>query len=110
MDISKNVPASKAPWLQPGAQIYVRISLADIPEWNWSSDRSPDEGRKIEVRVCTLDSEPKVGTFIREIDDEFVANIKNDYKYPKLAFEDGTRFNLYTNTRNWLAYYWKYTD
>jgi hypothetical protein len=110
MDISKTAPASKASWLQPGAQVYVRISLADIPEWNWSSDRYPDEGRKLEVRFDTLEGEQHLGTFIREVDDDFVANIKNDYKYPKLVLEDSSRLNLYTRDRSWLPYYWKYTD
>lgn len=110
MDISKNAPASKAPWLKPGAQVYVRLSLADVPEWNWSGDRMPDEGRKLEVRLNTLDSTPVVGTFLREVEEEFVNSVKNDYKYPKLALEDGSRFKLYSGLHQWMAYYWKYID
>lgn len=110
MDISKSAPASKADWLKPGAQVYARLSLADIPEWNWSSDRSPELGRKIELRLDTLNNESKVGTFIREADADFVSRNKNTYEYPKLALEDGNRINLYTSTSNWLPYYWKYLD
>ena len=70
----------------------------------------PEEGRKIEVRLSTLEGESKVGKFVRDVDEEFVRLAKNEYKYPKLEFEDGLRYNLYTNTHNWLAYYWKYID
>lgn len=110
MDISKNAPASKAPWLKPGAQVYIRLSLADIPEWNWSSDSMPDEGRKIEIRINSLDGETHVGQFIRETDEGFVNSVKNDYKYPKIVLDDESRFNLYSNTHNGVAYYWKYVE
>ena len=110
MDISKNAPASRADWLKPGAQVYARLSLADIPEWNWSGDRYPEVGRKIELRLDTLESDSKIGTFVRETDEEFVSRNKNTYEYPKLVFEDASRFNLYTSTSSWLPYYWKYLD
>lgn len=45
MDISKSAAASKSDWLNPGAQVYVDITLADIPEWNWMFDRYPELGR-----------------------------------------------------------------
>lgn len=110
MDISKSAPASRTPWLTPGAQVYVDLTLADIPEWNWSGDRSPDEGKRVEIRIGNLEGACHVGTFIREADEEFVRLAKNEYKYPKLQFEDGLRMNLYTNTHNWMAYFWKYVD
>lgn len=112
IDISKSAPASKTPWLVPGAQVYVDLQLADVPEWNWSRDRMPDEGKRIEIRVGTLTGESRTGTFVRESDEEFVRVSGNTYGYPKLKLdgEEGTRFNLYSNTHNWMAYYWKYLD
>lgn len=110
IDISKSALASKTEWLIPGAQIYVDLSLADIPEWNWSGDRIPSDDRKIEVRIETLDAESIVGKFIRETDEEFLRLAKNEYQYPKLVLEDDSRFNLYTRTRTWVGYYWKYVD
>lgn len=108
MDISKSAPASKAPWLMPGAQVYVDLQIAEVPEWNYSTDRMPDVDRKIEIRINTLDGQNKTGTFVRRPDEEFIRLAKNEYQYPNLLQDDGTLFPLYANTHNWTAYYWKY--
>lgn len=107
MDISKSAPASRASFLQPGAQVYVDLSLADIPEWNWSGDRYPEVGKKLEIRLNTLDSDSITGVFDRQPDAGF-AERGHEYPYPVLVHDDGTVRQLYANMHNMTAYYWKY--
>lgn len=111
MDIAKAAPAASAPWLQPGAQVYVDLQLADIPEWNWIGDRYPEAGRKVEIRI---ESGPEAGQtvtgiFERKVDPEFFGD-RTTYQFPRITLDDEKFYRLYHNTNNLYEYYWKYVE
>jgi hypothetical protein len=105
MNISKSAPASLAPFLHPGAEVYVDLSLADIPEWNWGPDRYPEVGRKVEIRVDNLEPESIIGVFDRKTLEE---SQHKGCLYPQIKKEDGTVFLLQDIRFNSVQYYWKY--
>lgn len=110
MDVSKNSRAASNTFLVPGAQVYVDLSLAEVPEWNWSFDRYPEADRELVIRVGSIDSDEIRGLYKRRVDPRWFAEQGIRVEYPVLVLADGQEFKLYDDSKSWVPYYWKYSE